>query len=73
VKHVDATHSDRRTFIKQSLATAAALSTPLGGHAAPLPGSEIVEFDAVKLSLAIQSKQVSCKEVMRLTWRRSIV
>jgi len=57
---------DRRTFMKTTLAGAAALTmplVPLGSYAAP--GRDIVEMDATQLSVAIGSKAVSCREVMQ--------
>jgi amidase len=55
---------DRRTFMKNSLAMAAAATVPLASRAATAPG-DIVEWTAVELSNAIRGKQVSCKEVMQ--------
>lgn len=58
----------RRKFIRNSSVLGAALTWPLpfSGQifAAGLP-SEITEFSATELSLAIQTKQVSCAEVMQ--------
>ncbi len=61
---INLTDLQRRDFIKQGLATAAVLAAPLGHGAQAASNPEIVEFGAVRLAQAIQTKQVSCKEVM---------
>jgi hypothetical protein len=55
---------ERRTFLKQTLAVAAATGVPLTSQANAVGG--IVEMTAVDLASAIRSKQVSCKVVARV-------
>lgn len=57
----------RRHALKMGLTAPVAAGAMAAAKAAPVPRSEIVEWNAVALSQAIHQKKVSCREVMQAT------